>query len=168
MTKWLKNINWLPKGVIRSQKGFSLIEILIALTLLAIAGSFVASKLLDKLDEGKVSAARIQLNNFDGIIKEFRRKCGFYPTTEQGLEALVTKPVGGSRECRDYPEGGFLDNQLPKDPWENDYVYESDGRTYNVYSLGADGIEGGEGKDSDLYLKANKNSATSEARPTEE
>lgn len=169
MKKWLKNINLLPKEAVRSQKGFSLIEILIALTLLAIAGTFVATKFLDSLDEGKVKAAQIQMNGLDTVLKEFRRKCGFYPSTEQGLEALVTKPTG-SRECRDYPTNGFLENgEVPKDPWENDYVYESDGRTFNIHSLGADGIEGGESKfDQDIFLRGNKSQSSNNAAPTEE
>ncbi len=167
MRKWLKNISLLPKEVIKSQKGFSLIEILIALTLLAIAGTFVATKFLSSLDEGKVSAAKIQMNNFDNILKEFRRKCGFYPTTEQGLEALINKPTG-SRECRDYPSSGFIDGDLPKDPWENDYIYESDGRTYNIHSLGADGMEGGEEFDQDIFLKGNKSQPSSANAETAE
>ncbi len=142
------------KTLAQNQKGFSLIEILIALTLLALAGTFVVGKFLDNLHEGQVNSAKIQMSNLEGRLKEFRRKCGFYPTTEQGLEALVTKPSGG-RECKDYPQNGFIDGDaVPKDPWDHDFVYESDGKTFNIYSYGQDGEAGGEGTDADIYLKA--------------
>lgn len=141
------------------QKGFSLIEILIALTLLALAGTFVGGKIFNSYQEGQVNSTKIQMSNLEGRLKEFRRKCGFYPTTEQGLEALVTKPSGG-RECKDYPQNGFIDgDQVPKDPWDHDFVYDSDGKNYNISSLGGDGEPGGEGTDADIFLKAAKKAA---------
>ena len=151
-------------------QGFSLIEILIALTLLAIAGTFVAGRILDNLNEGQVNSAKIQMNSLDGRLKEFKRKCGFYPTTEQGLEALLSKPTGG-RECKDYPPNGFIeDNNIPKDPWDHDFIYESDGKTFNIYSYGGDGEAGGSGADADIYLRpgqAPKESGeATEAAPT--
>lgn len=147
------------KALIENQKGFSLIEILIALTLLAIAGTFVVGRFMDSLHEGQVKSTKIQMNSLDARLKEFRRKCGFYPTTDQGLEALVTKPTG-ARECKDYPTNGFIEGeQVPKDPWDNDFIYESDGKTYNIYSYGPDGEAGGEGNDGDIYLKEQKGAA---------
>ena len=143
----------LENALIKNQNGFTLIEILIALTLIALAGTFVAGKFFDNLHEGQANSARIQMSNLDGRLKEFRRKCGFFPTTEQGLEALVSKPTGG-RECKDYPQNGFVeDNQVPKDPWEHDFIYESDGKTFNIYSYGSDGEAGGTGTDADIYLR---------------
>jgi general secretion pathway protein G len=141
------------KALVQNQKGFSLIEILIALTLLAVAGTFVVGRFMDTLHEGQVKSTKIQMNGLDARLKEFRRKCGFYPTTEQGLEALLTKPTGG-RECKDYPANGFIDGEaVPKDPWDGDFIYESDGKNFNIYSYGPDGASGGEGNDSDIYLK---------------
>jgi general secretion pathway protein G len=68
----------------------------------------------------------------------------------------VTKPTGG-RECKDYPTNGFIEGeQVPKDPWDNDFIYESDGKTFNIYSYGPDGEAGGEGTDSDIFLKTGK------------
>lgn len=146
--------NFFTKTLAENQRGFSLIEILIALTLLALAGTFVVGKFLDNLAEGQINSTKIQMSNLEGRLKEFRRKCGFYPTTEQGLEALVTKPSGG-RECKDYPQNGFIDGDaVPKDPWDHDFVYESDGKSFNIYSYGQDGETGGEGADADIYLKA--------------
>lgn len=147
------------KALLQNQKGFSLIEILIALTLLAVAGTFVAGKFFENLHEGKVSSTKIQMSNLDARLKEFRRKCNFYPTTEQGLDALVTKPTGG-RECKDYPANGFIEGeQVPKDPWDNDFIYESDGKTFNIMSYGPDAEAGGEGQDADIYLRAAKGGA---------
>ncbi len=141
------------RTLLQNQNGFSLIEILIALTLLALAGTFVASKMFERYNEGQVSSTKIQMSTLDELLKEFRRKCNFYPTTEQGLEALVTKPSGG-RECKDYPQNGFIEgNIVPKDPWDHDFIYESDGKTFNISSLGADGEAGGSGTDADIYLK---------------
>lgn len=148
------------KALLQNQKGFSLIEILIALTLLAVAGTFVAGKFFENLHEGKVSSTKIQMSNLDARLKEFRRKCNFYPTSEQGLDALVTKPTSG-RECKDYPASGFIEGeQVPKDPWDNDFSYDSDGKTFNIMSYGADGEQGGEGQDADIYLRAAKGGAT--------
>ncbi len=138
----------------KNQSGMSLIEILIALTLLGFAGTFVAGKVLDSLDEGSAKSARIQIKSLGDRLKEFRRDCGFYPTTEQGLDALLTKPEGGGRECKKYAPNGYIDGTtIPKDPWDNDYVYESDGKTFTIISLGKDGAPEGEDYDADISSK---------------
>jgi general secretion pathway protein G len=96
------------------------------------------------------------MNNLADRLKEFRRHCHFYPTTDQGLEALVTKPSGG-RGCKRYAPGGYIEGgEVPNDPWDNPFEYESDGKTFNIWSLGADGMEGGEGADADIYLREKK------------
>ena len=78
--------------IIKSQAGMSLIEILIALTLLALAGTFVGGRVFEQLQEGKVSSARIQIKSLGDRLKEFRRDCNFLPTTDMGLDALINKP----------------------------------------------------------------------------
>lgn len=161
-------MKFFQKTLTQNQKGFSLIEILIALTLLALAGTFVVGKFFDSLYEGQVSSTKIQMSNIEARLKEFRRKCGFYPMSEQGLDALVNKPTGG-KECKDYPASGFIEgDQVPKDPWDNDFIYESDGKTFNIYSYGQDGESGGEGTDVDLYLKATKGAAAGGAEGSNE
>lgn len=141
--------------------GFSLIEILVALTLLGIAGAFVAGRIFDQLHEGQVRSAKIQMNNLQARLQDFRRRCGYYPTTDQGLEALVSQPTSG-RECRNYPPNGFIEGgQIPLDPWDYPYVYESDGRDFNIISYGADNAPGGEGQDQDIYLFDDRNGGDS-------
>ncbi|MEE2670090.1 MAG: type II secretion system major pseudopilin GspG [Bdellovibrionota bacterium] len=132
--------------ILASQKGMSLIEILIAITLLGIVGTFVATNVLTSLEEGKYDSAKIQIQNLGGALKDFKRRCGIYPTTEQGLEALVEAPTSG-RECKRYRP---IIDKLPLDPWDTPFQYESDGKTYVIRSLGADGFEGGEDFDKDI------------------
>lgn len=136
-----------------SQKGMSLIEILIALTLLGLAGTFVAGKVFDQLQEGRVQSTKIQIRALGDRLKEFRRDCGFFPTSDQGLDALLDKPTSG-RECRRYSPNGYIDgNKIPMDPWDGEFLYDSDGRSFTIVSFGADGIEGGEDFDADISSK---------------
>ena len=105
---------------------------------LGLAGTFVVSKIFEQLEEGQIKSATIQMTNFKNILSDYRRKCGLFPSTEQGLEALVQKPVG-EKECKNYPAGGFLqEGIIPNDPWDEPYVYESDGKTFKITSYGPD------------------------------
>ena len=136
--------------LLKQQMGMSLMEILIALTLIGIAGTFVVGKILDSLEEGRVESAKIQIRNISERLKDYKRKCGTYPTTEQGLDALIEKPTGG-KECPRYPAEGFIDGgKIPLDPWDTEFIYESDGRKFTIISLGSDREEGGEGFEQDL------------------
>lgn len=156
MNLFKKSIFPQAKEATKANAGFSLIEILIALTLLGLAGTFVAGKIFDSLYEGQVKSTRIQMSAVSQRLKEFRRKCGYYPTTDQGLEALVSKPTSG-RECRDYPPSGFIDgDEVPRDPWDEDFVYTSDGKKFEISSYGQDREEGGEDKDADIPLRKKK------------
>lgn len=139
--------------IVANQNGMSLIEILIALTLLGLAGTFVAGKVTERLQEGQVQTAKIQIRSISERLKEFRRDCNFIPTTDQGLDALVEKPTGG-RECKRYAPGGYIEGgKVPLDPWDGEYIYESDGKTFSITTLGADNAEGGEGADADINSK---------------
>lgn len=137
--------------LLNSQKGMSLIEILIAITLLGVVGTLVVGNVMDSLREGEVEATKIQLKNFEKILMDYKRKCNLYPTTDQGLDALVSAPTAG-RECKKYPKNGFV-KAIPQDPWGYEYLYESDGRNYKIMSLGVDGMEGGEDADADITLE---------------
>ncbi len=146
----LKDMRTIAKN---SERGMSLVEILIALTLMGIAGTFVAGKVYERLEEGQIQSAKIQLRALGDRIKEFRRDCSYYPTSDQGLDALLEKPTGG-RECKRYANGGYIDGgKVPKDPWDYDFQYESDGKSFDIITFGADGVEGGEGVDADIRLK---------------
>lgn len=141
------------KKIIKNNHGMSLIEILIALTLMGIAGTFVAGKVYENLQEGQVSSTKIQIKALGDRLTEFRRDCNFLPTTDQGLDALIDKPTSG-RECKRYAPGGYIkDGKIPKDPWDSEYIYESDGKSFTIISLGADNAEGGEGTDADINSK---------------
>jgi general secretion pathway protein G len=132
------------KLILNSQRGMSLIEILIALTLLAVAGTMVTTTVLDRLDEGNKTATVTQIRNIGTILLDYKRKCGLYPTSDQGLQALVEKPTGG-KECKRYPSNGFIEGgKVPQDAWETEFYYESDGRKYTIISYGKDQEEGGE------------------------
>lgn len=131
------------------EKGFSLIEMLIVMALMALVGTFVATNVIRKYDQAKVDAAKIQIKQLGVILDDFRRVCGFYPTTADGLEALIKPPT--SRECKNYdPEGFIKDRKVPLDPWNNNFFYESDGAKYVLKSYGSDGKEGGDGFDKDI------------------
>ena len=151
-------------NVLQNPKGFSLTEILIALALLGIIGTFVTTNLIDQMEEGKVNTAKIRMANLSLAIKEYRRKCGIYPSTNQGLEALLSKPTSGE-DCKNYPENGFLPEEIqdiPLDPWDEPYYYESpasNGRNYQIYSYGGDKQEGGEGTKADIYYPPLKRGA---------
>jgi general secretion pathway protein G len=162
MSNWKK-----VKVLFSSRSGFSLLEILIALTLMGIAATFVAGRVFKSLNEGRISAAKIQMEGLAERLKEFRRHCNFYPTSDQGLEALVSKP--GGRDCKNYQPGGYLEGSVPLDPWDNPYVYTSDGNTFNIMSYGSDGQPGGTDENADIYLYEQKTpgSAGQPAPPAE-
>jgi len=153
----MKFFKILKVSKVTNAKGFTLVEILIGLTLLAIAGTFVMGKVFDLKRDGEIDASKIQMKGLGDRLKEFRRDCNFYPTSEMGLIALVEKPSGG-RECKKYNPSGYVDgDNIPDDPWGNPYIYVSDGKTFNITSWGPDGEEGGEGPDAEDISLNKKN-----------
>jgi len=137
---------------LRNRKGFTLIEIIVVVFILSLLAAIVAPRLIGRTEDARVTEARVQIRNFETALKLFKLDNGFYPSTEQGLDALVEKPSVG-RETRSYREGGYLEQKrIPLDPWKNPYVYASPGVNgdYDIMSLGADGQEGGEGYDADI------------------
>ncbi len=147
----MKNSALISK-TLKSQQGLTLTEILISLTIIGFIATFIGGKIFEQLHEGRVEASKIQMQNLAARLKEFRRHCGRYPTTDQGLDALVEKPTGGT-ECKRYSPGGYIEEgKVPLDPWGNPYDYVSDGSNFNIISHGQDGLQGGEDKDADIYL----------------
>lgn len=143
------------RNIINNQHGMTLIEILAVLTLLGLVATFLFRNIGGKIDEGKAEATRIQMQTVRGSLEDFKRHCNRYPTNEEGLNALVTKP-SGQPECKRYRPGGYTDNgKLPVDAWEKEFVYQSpdNGRSYVIISLGSDMVEGGEGFGADISSK---------------
>jgi general secretion pathway protein G len=136
----------------RGESGFTLIEIMIVVAILALLAALVGPRLMGQFDKAKVDDAKVQIRNLESALKFYKMDNGNYPTTEQGLKALVEKPAVGQIP-KSWREGGYLESrQLPQDPWKNDFVYLSPGEhgDYDLYSLGADGLRGGEGTNADI------------------
>ena len=135
------------------KRGFTLLEILIVITILGILASLVAVRMMDRPGEARTTKARLDINTLENAARLFKLDSAFYPTTDQGLGALVEKPSIG-RVPNKWREGGYLEKGvLPKDPWGNDYMYLSPGvhnQDFDLWSYGADGEEGGEGEDADV------------------
>jgi len=141
------------RSVLRGNRGFTLLEILIVITILGILASLVAVRLMDRPGEARALKAQMDIQTIETALKLYRLDNAFYPTTEQGLMALVERPTTGRIPPR-WREGGYLEKGvLPRDPWGNDYFYLSPGvhnRDFDLWSYGADGEEGGEGEDADI------------------
>src|ERR1700690_2793489 len=131
-------------------RGFTLIELMVVLVILGVLAALIAPKIMDRPDEARIVAARQDIATLIQSLKMYRLDNIRYPTTEQGLQALVTKPTIDPIPTN-WKSGGYLE-KLPKDPWGNAYVYLNPGRhgDIDVISLGADGQTGGEGKDADI------------------
>ena len=132
------------------KKGFTLIELLVVMVILGLLASLVAPKFFSKIGQSKVKTAKAQIELFGSALDSFYLDVGRYPTTEEGLKALINRP---DSVPEDKWKGPYLPKtKIPKDPWGNDYVYKSPGEhgKYDLYSLGADGKEGGEGENKDI------------------
>jgi len=136
----------------KGEEGFTLIELMVVIVILGILAAIIAPRLVGRTDDARVTQAKIQIKNFETALKLFKMDNGFYPSTEQGLEALIRKPTIG-RIPKHYREGGYLEKRkLTPDPWGNPYVYICPGANgdYDIISYGADGKPGGEGYDADI------------------
>ena len=137
----------------RTSVGFTLIEILIVITILGILASLIAVRLMDRPGEARALKAQMDIKTLENALKLFKLDSAFYPSTDQGLRALVEQPATG-RIPEKWRDGGYLEKGvLPQDPWGYDYLYLSPGvqnRDFDLWSYGADGEEGGEGEDADV------------------
>jgi general secretion pathway protein G len=136
----------------RSSRGFTLIEVMVVLVILGILATLVVPRIMGRPDEARIIAAKQDINSITQALKLYRLDNHAYPTTDQGLQALVTKPSAPPAPPN-WKTGGYLD-RLPKDPWGNEYKYLSPGikntNDVDIFSLGADGAPGGEGNDADV------------------
>ena len=131
----------------KRRAGFTLIELLVVMLILGLLAALVGPKLFGKVGKAKIRAAKAQISLIEDALDAFRLDVGRYPTTEEGLQALVEQPSGVTKW-----DGPYLKKKVPKDPWGHDYVYKCPGEhgDYDLYSLGADGEEGGEGENADI------------------
>ena len=140
----------LPAG---ARRGFTLIEILVVVVILGILAVAVVPRIVGKPEEARRVQARAQITNLETALRLFKMDNGYYPTTDQGLDALVNKPSTG-RVPNNWKEGGYLEKgRVPKDPWGYDFVYIAPGRhnpDFDLYSKGRDGETGGDGPDADV------------------
>jgi len=134
----------------RGQRGFTLLEIMVVVVILGILAALVVPKIISRPDEARVIAAKQDIASLMQALKLYRLDNQRYPTTEQGLQALLAKPTGAPIPLNWKP-GGYIE-RLAKDPWGNPYQYLSPGvrGEIDVFSYGADGAPGGEGNDADI------------------
>lgn len=134
----------------RRHGGFTLIEIMVVIVILGILASVVVPRIMDRPDEAKVVKAQTDIRALKAALDLYKLDNYNYPSTDQGLEALTSRP-SGNPEPRNYKQGGYVD-RLPKDPWGSEYRYLSPGEhgAVDIWSLGADGEPGGEGINADI------------------
>jgi general secretion pathway protein G len=134
----------------RRARGFTLVEIMVVVVIIGILGALVVPKLLGRTGESRVTAAKVDIATMMQALKLYKLDNQRYPSTEQGLVALVTKPTSGPA-ANGWKSGGYLE-KLPKDPWGNPYQYLSPGihGEVDIFSLGADGQPGGTAEDADV------------------
>lgn len=137
---------------VRTQQGFTLIEIMVVMVILGLLVAIVAPNIMGRSDQAKVTVAKTQMSNIANALDLYRLDNSHYPSTQQGLKALVSKP-SGSPEPKNYNPDGYL-KSVPEDPWGNPYEYISPGTEgpYDLLSYGSDGRQGGEGDASDISV----------------
>ncbi len=139
--------------LIPGRKGFTLIELMVVIIILGVLAGLVLPRFMGRTEEAKRTKAKLQIENLESALKLYKLDNGSFPSTQQGLEALVKLPTVGTIP-KSWREGGYLEKmQIPPDPWGRPYVYLSPGvknRDFDLKSLGADGEEGGEGENVDV------------------
>ncbi len=139
-------------SVLKNSRGFTLIELMVVIVILSILAVWVAPKIMGRPEQAKQVKARVDIEGFETALKLYKLDNGMYPTTEQGLEALVSAPDTG-KIPKNWREGGYIEKgKIANDPWGNPYAYLCPGvhGEYDIISYGADGEPGGEGYDKDI------------------
>lgn len=134
----------------RRERGFTLIEIMVVVVIIGLLAAVIVPTVISKVDEARVAKAKQDIQSLETALTMFRLDNSKYPTTEEGLAALVTQPTDPS--IKHWKPGGYIE-RISKDPWGNDYQYVypgTHGKEYDLYSLGADGQPGGDGINADI------------------
>lgn len=137
---------------LRKNTGFSLIEIMVVLAIMGLLAAVVAPNVMNALSGGRIQKAKADFANIETALKMYKLDNFVFPTTEQGLEALVSAP-STAPEPKNWRKDGYL-SKLPTDPWGNPYLYVSPGEAhpYDIYTLGADGLNGGVDDAADISI----------------
>ena len=136
----------------KNNHGFTLIEMLVVIFIIALLAGIIGPRMFGHTDDAKITKARVQIENLSTALKMYKLDNGRFPTTEQGLQALVVEPQGGEAPKK-WRKGGYLEkSQVPADPWGNEYVYLCPGvhDDFDIVSYGADGSAGGEDINKDI------------------
>jgi general secretion pathway protein G len=135
----------------KNRCGFTMVELMAMLIIIGLLATLVVTKVASKIDQARVTTTKANLKLLHNAVNQFKMDTGRFPTEEEGLMALIEQPSDVTR----YEPGGYLETtEVPKDGWGNDFIYEvspETGKSFVIKSLGADGEEGGEGNDADLY-----------------
>ena len=137
-------------GPLRGARGFTLIEIMVVVIIIGLLAAFIVPSVMHRVDDARIAKAKQDIQALETALTMYRLDNSKFPTSEQGLAALVTQPTDPS--IKHWRAGGYLD-RISKDPWGNDYQYVypgTHGRDYDLFSLGADGAPGGEGINADI------------------
>ncbi|MGH8011657.1 MAG: type II secretion system major pseudopilin GspG [Candidatus Binataceae bacterium] len=148
----------LDRSIGRSQEGFTLIELMVVILIIGLLATIVVENLRGATDKAKRIKAEADISQLKTALDRYYLDNGRYPSTEQGLQALVSQPTGDPAPV-DYPDGGYIE-KVPSDPWRNPYFYQSNGDSYVLKSFGADGAEGGTGKNADIDGSSNPSSGS--------
>lgn len=137
---------------LNGKAGMSLVEIMIVLVIMGTVVSLIGRNVMGRLDQSKVQTTKLQMEGFKSALQDYYLDNNSYPTTDQGLQALVQKPTTGTEPTNYSPDGYLKGKTIPKDAWGAEFIYESDGAKYTIKSLGKDKKDGGEGHGTDIVV----------------